>query len=72
MKIAWGVTIFGFILHIIGMGMRWYVAGHAPWSNAYESIVFIAGATVVAGLFLAKNSPFTLGQPHFWQVSLWQ
>jgi cytochrome c-type biogenesis protein CcsB len=65
MKIAWGVTIFGFILHIIGMGMRWYVAGHAPWSNAYESIVFIAGATVVAGLFLAKNSPFTLGATTF-------
>ncbi len=60
MKIAWSVTIVGFILHVIGMGMRWYISGHAPWSNAYESIVFIAGATIVAGLFFAKNSPFTL------------
>ncbi len=60
MKIAWSVTIIGFILHVIGMGMRWYISGHAPWSNAYESIVFIAGATIVAGLFFAKNSPFTL------------
>ena len=60
MRIAWSVTIIGFILHVIGMGIRWYISGHAPWSNAYESIVFIAGATIVAGLFFAKNSPFTL------------
>jgi cytochrome c-type biogenesis protein CcsB len=43
------------------MAMRWYIGGHAPWSNAYESIVFIAGSTVVAGLIFAKKSPFTLG-----------
>ena len=61
MKVAWGVTIIAFALQVIAMGMRWYIAGHAPWSNAYESIVFIAGATIVAGLVLAKNSPFTLG-----------
>jgi cytochrome c-type biogenesis protein CcsB len=60
MRIAWSITIVAFILQVIAMGMRWYISGHAPWSNAYESIVFIAGATIVAGLFLAKNSPFTL------------
>jgi cytochrome c-type biogenesis protein CcsB len=60
MRVAWSLTIVGFILHIIGMGMRWYISGHAPWSNAYESIVFIAGATVIAGLFFARKSPFTL------------
>jgi len=60
MRIAWSITIVAFILQVIAMGMRWYISGHAPWSNAYESIVFIAGATIVAGIFLAKNSPFTL------------
>jgi len=55
----------GFVLHIVGMALRWYIAGHAPWSNAYESIIFIAGATVIAGLILAKNSPFTLGATNF-------
>ena len=60
-KVAWVVMIIGFVMHLIGMGMRWYVAGHAPWSNAYESIVFIAASTVVAGLVFAKKSPFTLG-----------
>ncbi|RRS29890.1 MAG: cytochrome C biogenesis protein [Epsilonproteobacteria bacterium (ex Lamellibrachia satsuma)] len=60
MRIAWSVLIFGFIVHIIGMGIRWYIAGHAPWSNAYESIVFIAAATVFAGIVLARKSPFAL------------
>jgi len=60
MRIAWSVLIFGFILHVIGMGIRWYIAGHAPWSNAYESIVFIAASTVLAGIILARRSPFAL------------
>jgi len=61
MQVSWVVMIIAFGLHLAGMGMRWYIAGHAPWSNAYESIVFIAAATVVAGLVFARKSPFTLG-----------
>ncbi len=57
---AWAILIFGFILHVIGLGMRWYIAGHAPWSNAYESIVFIAASTAFAGIVLARRSPFAL------------
>ncbi len=60
MRIAWGVLSIGFVVHLIGLGIRWYIAGHAPWSNAYESIVFIALSTVFAGILLAKNSPFAL------------
>jgi cytochrome c-type biogenesis protein CcsB len=61
MMLSWGLMIAGFIVHVGSMGMRWYIGGHAPWSNAYESIVFIAGSTVVAGLIFARKSPFTLG-----------
>jgi len=60
MRISWTVLIIGFVLHVIGMGIRWYIAGHAPWSNAYESIVFIAASTVLAGIILARKSPFAL------------
>ncbi len=58
---SWGLMIFGFIVHVASMGMRWYIGGHAPWSNAYESIVFIAASTVMAGLIFARKSPFALG-----------
>jgi len=54
------VLLIGFVIHIIGLAIRWYISGHAPWSNAYESIVFIAAATVFAGLLLARHSPFAL------------
>ncbi len=61
MMVSWGLMIIGFAIHVGSMAMRWYIGGHAPWSNAYESIVFIAGSTVVAGLIFARKSPFTLG-----------
>ncbi|NKQ41210.1 MAG: cytochrome c biogenesis protein CcsA [Sulfurovum sp.] len=60
MKGALVILIFGFIMHVTGMALRWYIAGHAPWSNAYESIVFIAASSVLAGIMLARKSPFAL------------
>ncbi len=60
MRAALAILIVGFALHIIGLGIRWYISGHAPWSNAYESIVFIAASTVLAGILLARRSPFAL------------
>ena len=63
--ISWILIILGFMVHVGSMGMRWYIGGHAPWSNAYESIVFIAGSTVLAGLIFARKSPFTLGATAF-------
>jgi cytochrome c-type biogenesis protein CcsB len=50
----------GFLVHIAGLGIRWYITDHAPWSNAYESIVFIALSTILAGLLLARKSVFAL------------
>lgn len=60
MRGALTVLAVAFVIHVIGLGIRWYISGHAPWSNAYESIVFIALSTVLAGLILARRSPFAL------------
>ena len=60
MRVSWAILFIGFAIHVLGMGIRWYIAGHAPWSNAYESIVFIAASTVLAGIILARQSPFAL------------
>lgn len=51
------LTVFSF--HIYGMGMRWYIAGYAPWSNSYETMVYVAWATVLAGLLFVRRSPVT-------------
>lgn len=45
-----------FLLHLIGLGLRWYVSGRAPWSNGYESMIYIAFTTVLAGLIFSRKS----------------
>ena len=49
-----------FHFQMIGMGMRWKIGGYAPWSNSYETMVFLAWATVLAGLLFVRRSPVTL------------
>ncbi len=48
-----------FHFHMLGMGMRWYIAGYAPWSNSYETMVYVAWATVFAGLLFVRKSTIT-------------
>jgi cytochrome c-type biogenesis protein CcsB len=50
----------GFLFHTFGLGLRWYIAGHAPLSNGYESMIFISWATVLAGLIFSRRSAFAL------------
>ena len=49
-----------FIVHTLGLVLRWYISGHAPWSNGFESMTYIAWATVLAGFIFSKQSPITL------------
>ena len=53
-----GISVV-FLFHMYGMGMRWYIAGYAPWSNSYETMVYVAWATVLAGLLFVRRSPVT-------------
>jgi cytochrome c-type biogenesis protein CcsB len=50
----------GFALHTIGLAIRWYVAGHAPWSNGYETMIYIAWGTVLSGFLFLRTSKITL------------
>jgi len=49
-----------FLVHTAGLGVRWYISGHAPWSNGYESMVFVSWATLLTGLIFVKRSEITL------------
>ena len=49
-----------FVAHTAGLALRWYISGHAPWSNGFESMTYIAWATVLAGFIFSKQSPITL------------
>src|SRR5690606_32864866 len=49
-----------FALHTAGLLLRWYICGHAPWSNAYESILYVSWATLRMGLLFSKKSNLTV------------
>ncbi len=49
------VLVF-FLLQTYSIGMRWYIAGHAPWSNSYETMVLLAWVSVFGGLLFAKKN----------------
>ncbi len=59
-KIAVYFVFLLFIAETAGLGIRWYISDHAPWSNGYESMVFISWATCLGGLIFAKRSEMTL------------
>ena len=46
----------GFVFHTIGLGLRWYISGRAPWSNGYESMIYIAWTTMLAGTLFSRKS----------------
>ena len=56
--LCWGI-VFVFCFHLYGLGMRWYIGGYAPWSNSYETMVYVAWATVLAGLWFSRRSRIT-------------
>nr|WP_315182747.1 cytochrome c biogenesis protein CcsA [uncultured Flavobacterium sp.] len=55
--------LFG--LHTAGLIARWYISGHAPWSNAYESIIYVAWATMFFGLAFDRKSKLTVASSAF-------
>lgn len=43
-------------LHTLGLLARWYVSGHAPWSNGYESMIYIAWTSSLAGIIFTRKT----------------
>ena len=54
-----------FGLHTFGLIARWYISGHAPWSDAYESMIYVAWATMAFGVMLGQKSNLTFASTAF-------
>ncbi len=54
-----------FGLHTLGLIVRWYISGHAPWSDAYESMIYVAWATMLFGLMFGRKSDLTIAATAF-------
>jgi cytochrome c-type biogenesis protein CcsB len=71
-RVLRGVVIFFvavisllFVLHTAGLIARWYISGHAPWSDAYESMIYVAWATMGMGLAFGRKSSLTIAATAF-------
>ena len=54
-----------FVLHTGGLAARWFISGHAPWSDAYESMIYVAWATMFFGLIFGRKSMLTMAATAF-------
>ncbi len=59
------LVILLFIAHTAGLIIRWYVSGHAPWSDAYESMIYVAWMTLAIGLAFGRRSNLTIAATTF-------
>ena len=54
-----------FAFHTAGLIFRWYISGHAPWSDAYESMIYVAWATMFFTLAFDLKSKLTVASGTF-------
>ena len=59
-KIVFWINIVAFLVHTSGLGMRWFIVEHAPWSDGYESMIYIAWAIVLSGLIFSRQAIISL------------
>ena len=49
-----------FFIYTSGLAIRWYISSHAPWSNGYETMIFVGWAASLSGLLFVRKSPISL------------
>ncbi|MBL7473208.1 cytochrome c biogenesis protein CcsA [Robertkochia sediminum] len=69
--LRWGITgmkagiVILFLLQTAGLAIRWYISGHAPWSDAYESVLYVSWSTMALGLAFGRKSDLTIAATAF-------
>ena len=64
-KAGIAIIIGLFLVHTGGLIARWIISGHAPWSNAYESMIYVGWATMLFGLIFGRKSSMTIAATAF-------
>ena len=64
LNVVWNASIIVVLLSFVAFTgnilLRWYISGHAPWSNGYEMLVFVSWTLVLCGLLTFRKSDFSL------------
>ena len=54
-----------FIAHTAGLIVRWYISGHAPWSDTYETMLYVAWSSMIFGVYFGRKSDLTIASTAF-------
>lgn len=53
------LVIISMLFHIYSLALRGYIGGYAPWSNSYETMVYISLVSIITGLIFVRKSKIT-------------
>lgn len=59
-KMTVWILAAGFMIQTAGLAIRWVASWHAPWTNKYESMMFIAWSVMLAGFFSGRRVKMAL------------
>lgn len=59
-KAIFAAFTIGFAVHTAALALRWYISGHAPWSDSYESMIYIGWSGALAGMIFFRRSLLAL------------
>ncbi|MCF6172946.1 MAG: cytochrome c biogenesis protein CcsA, partial [Campylobacteraceae bacterium] len=59
-KFMFWLIVLAFVAHTIGLALRGFIDGHAPWSSGYESMIYIAWAIILSGIFFSRQAVIAL------------
>lgn len=65
LKFLYCLSILAILVHFGALILRWYVSNHAPWSNAYESMLYIAFISAIAGITFFRKSYLAIAASNF-------
>lgn len=62
---GWGITCVGLIVHTVALLVRTIESGHAPFTNMYESLSFLAWSSILAYIIIEKKYRIQKAGPYF-------
>ncbi|MFB0566919.1 MAG: c-type cytochrome biogenesis protein CcsB [Candidatus Aminicenantaceae bacterium] len=64
-QIGFGTVFVGFIFHTVALILRTVESGHAPFTNMYESLSFLAWASIIAYIIIEGKFKIRKAGPYF-------
>ena len=64
-KIGYNFALLGFVTHTAALVWRVFVSGHAPFTNMYESLSFLAWASILAYVIIEGMFKIKKAGPYF-------